>query len=485
MKSITSTPCRILACWLFGIGLSVAEVWPVQRQWSPEEEANYSEWVASLGERSWSNVQEALVSEHNPYRRLDSPKMRFNANAANLPVFLRAYFAYKRKLPFVLTAVESGTDEESGNRSARIFDNISYPGTLQEFFDLIARTVTFETYRTAPDAVDSLTYPIAISARHLRPGVILFSPEGHVALVAEVEPDGTIFLLDAHPDGSLTRIRFSAKLGYHRAPNTGGFRDFRPLTSSAERVGLVLDNAGVPGYSLEQYEFGEAFYDRVRELLMTKKIEPVANYTQAIQEGVYAELLQRVRLVDRGWNVGRTNPIPVPQNIYSATGDWNTYSTAAWDLRIRRAFLLLQGEEDRLVNYATNEPQRLDSFWNAKDLRRALGQHRETLFNELTLTYTNSAGEPVKLSLGQIRDRLWRLSFDPNHPPELRWGADGAERSTAPSNQPRYLLSYAAQQPWRYRLNPKNGPMHPDDADNPVSAPGLYPPGPRQPPADQ
>jgi hypothetical protein len=50
------------------------------------------------------------------------------------------------------------------------------------------------------------------------------------------------------------------------------------------------------------------------------------------------------------------------------------------------------------------------------------------------MEYTNSAGKKVTLTLLDIEERLYDLSFDPNHPPELRWGApEGSEeRASAP-----------------------------------------------------
>ncbi|HOM48269.1 MAG TPA: hypothetical protein PK491_07110, partial [Candidatus Hydrogenedentes bacterium] len=48
--------------------------------------------------------------------------------------------------------------------------------------------------------------------------------------------------------------------------------------------------------------------------------------------------------------------------------------------------------------------------------------------------YTNSKGKTVTLTLKDIEERLYDLSFDPNHPPELRWGApfDSDEFAGAP-----------------------------------------------------
>ena len=39
------------------------------------------------------------------------------------------------------------------------------------------------------------------------------------------------------------------------------------------------------------------------------------------------------------------------------------------------------------------------------------------------IAYKNGAGAQVTLSLGQVEARLFDLSFDPYHCPEMRWGA--------------------------------------------------------------
>ncbi|MCI5133459.1 MAG: hypothetical protein D3904_18580, partial [Candidatus Electrothrix sp. EH2] len=40
----------------------------------------------------------------------------------------------------------------------------------------------------------------------------------------------------------------------------------------------------------------------------------------------------------------------------------------------------------------------------------------------IQVRYTDSGGRTVALTLGEIMDRLFKLSFDPYHCPELRWG---------------------------------------------------------------
>ena len=73
------------------------------------------------------------------------------------------------------------------------------------------------------------------------------------------------------------------------------------------------------------------------------------------------------------------------------------------------------------------------------DLARAFVEEKNRAFAERTLDYTTSEGRKIKLSLLDIEKRLFDLSFDPNHPPELRWGAPlgSEERASAPETYTR------------------------------------------------
>jgi hypothetical protein len=66
-------------------------------------------------------------------------------------------------------------------------------------------------------------------------------------------------------------------------------------------------------------------------------------------------------------------------------------------------------------------------------LAKALIEVKKRLFDEHTFDYIKSDGESIKLTLSDIEERLYDLSFDPNHPPELRWGAPmgSEERASA------------------------------------------------------
>ncbi len=463
----------VFAALFFCFRWSPAEVWPVEREWSVKEENAYSLWIQKLGSKAWRSIDQAFSSpQYNTLYSSSDDKIRYSADCGDLPSVLRAYYAYKRRLPFLYTQVGGGKYAKTPNSTVAIYDNLSHQGTVQDFFRHIPEIIHTGTYRTAPEAEDSLTYPVAISAQTLRPGVIFYSPEGHIGVVAATEPDGTVFLIDGHPDQSITRIRFSPKLEWRSVARTGGFRAFRKVVADRDTVRLIGSNAAQPGYSVEQHELGQSFYDEVSDRLITAKIEPLAAFERAIREGVHSEVLDRIAAVETGWEIGRQRPIPVPPNIYDATGDWEAFSTASRDMRLRRAMLQIGDEADRLVRLAREKPGRLAGrVKNPDSLAAALANRRSELYATLHVTYRNSAGRPIRLSLAEVERRMWRLSFDPNHPPELRWGATGSESATAPRSEARFHRDYDLQQPWRYRLEKMLGPMSPDDADNPRSPP--------------
>jgi hypothetical protein len=438
--------------------------WPVERRWTATEEATFSRWVSDVGQNVWRSVNHLVRDRARNWLFDESDlRLRLYADCADFPVILRAYFAYKRRLPFAVTEVAGGRYSRRGNRTAKVYDNLSFSGSVQAFFSLIPQVLHSGCYRTPPAATDSLTYPVAIAPGTLRPGVVFYSPEGHVGIVAEVTAEGEVYLLDAHPDQTVTRIRFSPKLPWSSSgAGLGGFKAFRPASVRAGKVILVGENPQVPGFSTEQYGFSD-YYGEVRRRLARRNADPLESFDRFVKEDVFREVLDRVRAVDLGWAVGRRRAIAVPPNIYTAEGDWEMFSTPSRDLRLRRAFLQVP-EEIRRHLRGRNPRER-------KKLGRALLRRKRELFHGLRFSYQNSDGAPVRLTLAEVEKRLFRLSFNPNHPPELRWGAEGLERATAPRNAVRYYASFESEQRWRNRLVKKSGPMSTADADNPPAPP--------------
>ena len=450
------------------------EAWPTERPWNADEESRYSAWVEKIGSKQWRSINHAVRdAEYNSLYDATDEDLHLYADCADLPYVLRAYYAYKRRLPYVFNQVTGGRYTIRPNRTATVIDNLTFEGTTQQFFTQIANYVHTGNYRTAPDATDSATYPIRIARKTLRPGAIFYSPEGHVGVVCAVEEDGTIRLIDGHPDQTVTRIRFSSKLVWKSAARVGGFRAFRPVHVVNSAAVLVENNDVAPGFGDEQYSFGKAYYQTIRERLNTVSVDPLTLFEAYIREDVFREVLDRKAAVEIGWEIGRQHAIPVGSNIYDAVDDWENYSSPSRDLRLRRAMLAVPEEARRLMELCRDHPEQFTdtSQRNPVRLGFALLERKQQLFLNLTFEYTNSAGEPVQLSLLDIERRLFALSFDPNHPPELRWGATDAELATALRSQSRFYEAYDRQQPWRNRLEKKQGAMSPSDSDNPKGPP--------------
>ena len=65
-------------------------------------------------------------------------------------------------------------------------------------------------------------------------------------------------------------------------------------------------------------------------------------------------------------------------------------------------------------------------FLQEGSARRPMTQQSEAC----TITYLNSAQQPVPMTFDDMMHRLFAMSFDPYHCVELRWGASGDERDT-------------------------------------------------------
>jgi hypothetical protein len=73
----------------------------VQREaWSDADERGYSEFIQALGRANCRTIDQCLKNPANPFARSDPPGSFWRADCADLPYFLRGYYAWKRGLPF-------------------------------------------------------------------------------------------------------------------------------------------------------------------------------------------------------------------------------------------------------------------------------------------------------------------------------------------------------------------------------------------------
>jgi hypothetical protein len=475
-------------------------VWPVDSAWTAGEEALFSAWVRELfwaprGEDlAWKALHEVtsdpernLLHDHLGWGE-DHADTReglyLKPDCADAPYFLRAYFAWKRGLPFGFRkcsrggggkAPWCGTLQSVLGKPAAVGD--AKPGELgivQKFF---RRTLAWGVHsgngRTAFDNEDTDFYPVELSRRALRPGIIYADPYGHIFVMIGLVPaeggqPGILYAIDGQPDGSITRKRFwEGNFLWNPDPALGGsgFKAFRPIALERSDAGpqlVAMTDAQIakhPAYgdiSRAQAELdGPGFYDEMDALINPGRRDPIAAQREAVL-ALFEAAKVRVTSVDNGEahqaKGGGTIAMPNGHSIFETTGPWENYSTPARDLRLLIAIDVVVGFEDKV---ARNADVFLRPGESMDSLRERLREDRETLLRDpsLRFSYTRSDGSTWTLGVADViaRAEALKVAYNPNDCPEVRWGAppNSPERKPckrrAPADQQRKMAAYA---PW-------------------------------------
>lgn len=255
-------------------------VWKPIWRWSVANENLYALFVERLfdypadEDRVWPNLHALLRDESRnllyDYRSArEEEAIEFTPDCADLPYTLRAYFAWKIRLPFGFrrcTRARAGKppdcdqDEAGGNRIENLMDRLELavgkadPEPLDDVraFDLfvnrkLRHVVHSSSARTLPEDDRSDFYPVPLQREHLSPGTLFADPYGHLLVVAAWKPQGVsdygmLVGVDAQPDGTIGRRRFW-RGSFLFDPDTrsggAGFKAFRPLEFVREP--LVVD----------------------------------------------------------------------------------------------------------------------------------------------------------------------------------------------------------------------------------------------------
>ena len=208
-------------------------------RWTDGDERGFGEFIAAIGNSGCITVDACLHDPANPFRASDLPGIEFVSDCADLPYVLRFYYAWKHGLPFgYVSAVEPRGHTRDirytamGNRVAARADARNAGATGYAIIDTIRDAVSSATYRIDPDLedpADSDLYSPKIDAKSIRPGTVIYDPNGHLAIVYLVEPKGRIHYIDAHPDNLLTRGFYDERF-VRASPGMGaGFKNWRPM----------------------------------------------------------------------------------------------------------------------------------------------------------------------------------------------------------------------------------------------------------------
>ena len=433
-------------------------------RWSDNDERDYRDFIAGIGNSDCSTLDACLHSSANPFRDTDKPGIFFKSDCAELPYILRFYFAWKRGLPFSFesaVAARGGAARDvrysrDGNEVAQRFD-VPSGANGYAIIERLRGTVSSASYRIHPDLeapFEPDLYSPRISSGSIRPGTIVYDPAGHVGIVFDVDPKGRVHFFDAHTDFSLTQMTYDMRFTRMKPSVGAGFKNWRPMrlvgfTARADGVLAgghieLAANADIPDFSEEQF-FGNGerpkdanwkdgtftlngerldYYDYVRAQLAggTLLFEPVTEIADMARSNCL-DLHYRAQAVALATARGIENhpePERLPYNIYGADGDWEMYSTPSRDARLKTAFKYLRDTAQRFVEMAARHDPHLS--YEGGDIAGDLLRAYDLATRYCRVSYANSDGSRTTLNYEDARKRLFAMSFDPYQCIEHRWG---------------------------------------------------------------
>jgi hypothetical protein len=455
-------------------------VWQSRRRWNRAMENLYAAWVEKLfdyplDDRTWGNLQSLLGDrEHNLlFNHLgqdEDTHLALRPDCADLPYFLRGYFAWKLRLPFAFRKCNRGSKGKAPYCDRALSSNLeerSTPAEVAAFAAFARRTIADTVHsgsgRTAPDDERSDYYPVALRRDALLPGTMFADPYGHLFVVVKWVPQGAtkygiLIGADAQPDGTIGRRRFW-RGSFLFTPDTteagAGFKRFRPVVYRGGRVRALSNKSiikrGMEPQSRQQYELGkDGFYERVESLINPRPLDP-RNMQNVLVTALYEQVKRRVVSVQNGedYKLKHSRSIRMPRGhaIFETQGAWENYSTPSRDMRLLIAMDTVLGFRASVKRSPARfgiAPAKLKA--TLADLARLLKEQSE----QRSVTYRRSDGSAIRLTLAEVMRRAERfeMAYNPNDCVEIRWAAaaDSAEASTckqrAPGRQRKRMRSY-------------------------------------------
>lgn len=480
---------------------TAGSVWPIRAAWNRDTENLYSAWVEKLFDApleeslSWKALHEVLrdKSRNFLFNHLglaeDQKGLVIQPDCADLPYFLRAYFAFKMGLPFGYAKCNRGGGGQAprctqwwniqkeepppapppqkvatGGGLFGLFEPPAAaappllkvpqrpPGLVPGFGFYLRNTIANGVHsgsgRTANDDDGTDYYPVSLKQETLRPGTIYADPYGHILVLVKRVPQsggaaGVFLAVDGQPDGTVARKRFwRGNFLFAQDPGLGspGFKRFRPILSSRGGGLRRLTNADIaanPDYadfSLEQSQLGvEDFYDRMDDVMSPAPLDPLQAMKEAITS-LEEQVKTRVTSVENGRKYqtggGREVMMPDGASIFETTGAWEDFATPSRDLRLLIAIDVVRNFPERVAR----RPERyaMPQGKTPADVKAELESVLATEMAGRKFSYLRSDGSEWTLALKEVVARAGDLemAYNVNDCVELRWGAaDGSEEA--------------------------------------------------------
>jgi hypothetical protein len=440
-------------------------LWPIHRTWSRNLENVYSAWIEQLfdapdGEMpSWPALHEVLRDKKRNllFDHLNAGEDSVNApivrpDCADLPYFLRAYFAFKLRLPFGLSECNRGGGGSAPSCKAGVMiTNEEPPAKFDEratavkvFGNFLKGTLADKAHsgsaRQPFEEENSDYYPVPLTLESMRPGTIYADPYGHVLMIAKrlpqnAERGGVLLAVDGQPDGTVARKRYwrgNFLYATQRELGGPGFKRFRPVMRRSGKL-VRLDDEAIrksPDYGDVSRDAAkldlEGFYDKMEEVLSPQPLDPQRAMLETIS-ALEEQVRTRVKSVDNGrkWLETGKGAAAMPEGpeIFETNGAWEDFSTPSRDLRILIAVDVVRGFPARVAR----RPERfaMPAGHSPKDVADELERILARELASRSVEYTRTDGSSFKLTLAEVlsRSAALEMAYNPNDCVESRWGA--------------------------------------------------------------
>jgi hypothetical protein len=451
----------------------------IERDWNADTEAFYSAWIEQLFDApaeesiNYPSLEPVLRNAdknflYDYFGAAEDRSLPATPDCADLPYYLRAYFAWKTGLPISYRACSRGSAKappQCGSATIRSeFTRGNAPlSTFKSIIHTIQDTVHSGSARTGLGAEATDFYPVELERAALKPGTVYADPYGHVLMLVKWIPQtattpGLLLAVDAQPDNSVSRKRFweGTFLFADDVAGAGpGFKAFRPLRLSPSGRLSLTNNAeladtqtGLPAFSLEQDQLNpEAFYASLGKLINPQGLEPKQAY-EATLNSLLEQLETRVASIENGVAYFRKHPgdiIAMPDGaaLFETLGNWEDYSTPSRDMRLIIAMNALLDMPNRIVRHPElfllhgASPQQAGT---------ELEQYHQHRIGERRFQYLKEDGSRWTLTVTEVlaRKPAFEMAYNPNDCAEARWGASpgspeyaGCKRHAPPDQRAR------------------------------------------------
>jgi hypothetical protein len=406
--------------------------------------------------------------------REDQMNQVIRPDCADLPYFLRAYFAFKMGLPFGYSKCTRGGGGQAPRcnewwniqrpespRAAPIEQRtasgipmstgmplgdimrppVATPASVLASARQMGLAAAFGHYlrgavadgvhsgsgRTALNDDHTDSYPVPLSQDALRPGTVYADPYGHLLVLAkrvsQTEDAAGVFLaVDGQPDGTVARKRFwRGNFLFAQDPALGGpgFKRFRPIVRDKNGTLRRLTNAEIASnteygdFSLEQGKVSvEEFYDRMDDVMSPDPLDPL----RALKEAI-TSLEEQVKVRVTSVENGRKFQASGRGNAEMPDGPAIFETSGAWeDFSTPARDLRLLIAHDVVRNFPDRVARRPERYAMPKDKSVAdvKAQLEAVLASELAerkFSYTRTDGSSWTLALKDMMDRASALEM--------------------------------------------------------------------------